>query len=163
MCPKKNSKRRYISSQPGKVIFYIPIFVNVAVFVVVVVVVARVCACACVFGCFRLRIILDNTILLFNLPKLSNNSQSTVLFSFPLNPLISGIYDFTLTDDRANNVAYWKDELVDKLDFPAAKVNRVDMVPTVNHTLLDKCTKYLDRSWLESLVYVHVNRTINYS
>eukprot|EP00529_Nitzschia_sp_RCC80_P036636 CAMPEP_0113439586 /NCGR_PEP_ID=MMETSP0014_2-20120614/115_1 /TAXON_ID=2857 /ORGANISM="Nitzschia sp." /LENGTH=195 /DNA_ID=CAMNT_0000330347 /DNA_START=218 /DNA_END=806 /DNA_ORIENTATION=+ /assembly_acc=CAM_ASM_000159 len=62
-----------------------------------------------------------------------------------------------------NNAWFWKEELVDNLDFPAAKVNRNDMVLTTNSTLLDKCTNYLDRSWLEQLEYVDgITRTIKY-
>jgi hypothetical protein len=55
---------------------------------------------------------------------------------------------------------YWKDTLVSKMNFPAAKVSKRNMIRTMKDPLIQECTRLLDRSILESFDFSVARRTI---
>ena len=57
---------------------------------------------------------------------------------------------------------FWKEVLLKKYDFPAAKVNQESMIATTDDPLLDKCTHFLDRSLLGEIDFSQAKRSIEY-
>ena len=91
---------------------------------------------------------------------------------------VSGLYPgkvpldmINKTDERTKfptwvlHEPYWRKVLIGEYNFPAAKVNMNDMIPTLydNNPLLGQCTQYLDREkLLDGIDFSLGIRSINY-
>ena len=60
------------------------------------------------------------------------------------------------------NIPYWREVLLEKQDFPVAKVNQETMIATTNDPLLDKCTRFLDRSLIDEIDFSRGERSLKY-
>jgi hypothetical protein len=60
------------------------------------------------------------------------------------------------------HVPYWRQVLVKQMNFPAAKVNVEEMIPSTGDPMLQNCTQFLDGSWLQGFDFSVARRTINY-
>jgi len=58
------------------------------------------------------------------------------------------------------HVPYWKEVLVSKMNFPAAKVTKRDMIKTMKNPLIQNCTRLFDRYILEGFNFSAGVRTI---
>lgn len=60
------------------------------------------------------------------------------------------------------NAPYGKEVLLKEYNFPAAKVNQETMLKTIDDPLLDKRTRYLDRSLFSEIGFMLAKRAIKY-
>mmetsp|Transcript_12762 Transcript_12762/g.25556 ORF Transcript_12762/g.25556 Transcript_12762/m.25556 type:complete len:392 (-) Transcript_12762:155-1330(-) len=60
------------------------------------------------------------------------------------------------------NIPYWREDLLEEQDFPAAKVNQERMIATTNDPLLDKCTRFLDRSLIDEIDFSKRELSLKY-
>ena len=86
---------------------------------------------------------------------------------------VEGLYPGTVPEDMKSketsifptwvvHAPFWKEVLLKKFDFPAAKVNQESMIATTDDPLLDKCTRFLDRSLLGEIDFSQAKRSIQY-
>eukprot|EP00536_Pseudo-nitzschia_multiseries_P006389 jgi/Psemu1/286440/fgenesh1_pg.134_\ len=86
---------------------------------------------------------------------------------------VAGLYNGTVPEEMKSeetstfptwvvHTPYWKEVLLKKYDFPAAKVNQETMIANIDDPLLHKCTRFLDRSFIDDIDYSRGERSIQY-
>ncbi|VEU41204.1 unnamed protein product [Pseudo-nitzschia multistriata] len=86
---------------------------------------------------------------------------------------VLGLYNGTVPEDMKSDetsrfptwvvhAPYWKEILVGKNDFPAAKVNQESMIATTEDPRLKKCTRFLNRSLMDEIDFSVGKRSITY-
>jgi len=86
---------------------------------------------------------------------------------------VAGLFNGTVPEDMKSkgtsdfptwvvNAKYWREVLIKENDFPAAKVNQQAMIASIDDPLLDKCTRFLDRSFIDEIDLSRGERSIKY-
>jgi len=82
---------------------------------------------------------------------------------FPDDANATGLYNGKVPDHMSKgrfptwtgNVPYWREVLVKKQQFPAAKVKEFQMIASIEDPIISNCTRYLNRTFVDVIAFTY--------